>query len=579
MGCGCFQKNDKKKGNINRKQTQNKNKSSVIDDDLEDNNWSKTKLEKYLTNLYKSYYAAKTYFCSNDLKEKEVDAIKNCKKIISAQDLLKQGKHKSININELPKEITPEYITGYNEEERKEKINYILNRLKQEKEDAKKSLNEKLEEIKQKTKKVKKEDIETFKIESKQLLDNEKNKISVLSKEIESINGILNNKYIPVPEYVIKNEDYKIEKINKDIPENTIRISVSDLTYTKSNPLIRVNLKSDNNVINSKEIKGKNKNDINETFDWVLNEKDFNYLMRKRIEIILERTYMIKKNKIKGTSDVSLRNLSKCDIIGGVTRLNMASGKDDQYIDVTIKIRSPLVEKEYDTASREVLKIKKIYPEFNIDGDNDNISINNKIDISVNKILKEIESESVHKKQKETNEYKDTNIKIDENINIKENNENNKINVKNDLEKKVNKNINLNYNNNNNKNEKIDKKVFKEEELNDVDCIDNLNSLKVLKDRLKKVENEISKIDGRTPKELLQKKIKIKVKINNLESQMGDGEISPKDYLLLMEHQLKHDILLCKYLKQENQIEKAKCVFTRINLLNEEINELKQYIK
>ena len=109
MGCGCFQKNDKKKGNINRKQTQNKNKSSVIDDDLEDNNWSKTKLEKYLANLYKSYYAAKTYFCSNDLKEKEVDAIKNCKKIISAQDLLKQGKHKSININELPKEITPEY--------------------------------------------------------------------------------------------------------------------------------------------------------------------------------------------------------------------------------------------------------------------------------------------------------------------------------------------------------------------------------------------------------------------------------------------------------------------------------------
>ena len=578
MGCDICDKKDKRKENENKKEAQSKNKNksknTVIDDDEDNNNWSKKKLEKYLNKLYKSYYAAKTYFCSNDLKEKEVDAIKNCKKIISAQDLLKQGKHKTININELPKEITPEYITGYNEKERIEKINYILNRLKEQKEDAKRSLNEKLEELKQKTKKVKKEDIEAFKIESKQILDNEKNKISELSKEIESINGILNNKYIPVPEYIIQNEDYKIEKINKDIPENTIRISVSDLTYTKSNILIKINLKFNDNIINSKEIIGKNKNDINETFEWVLNEKDFNYLMRKRIEIILERTYMIKKNKIKGTSEISLRNLSKSDIVGGVTRLKMESGKDDQFIDVTIKIRSPLLEKEYETASREVLKIKKIYPEFDINGDNYNLSNKNEIDISVNKILQEIENISENKKQKE---YKDTNI--NENININEINEDNKINTKNNLEKKVNKINHINNNNNNNKNEKIDKNLFKEEELNDVDCIDNLNSLKVLKDRLKKVENKIKKIDGRTPKELLQKKIKINVKIKNLESQMSDGEISPKDYLLLMEHQLKHDVLLCKYLKQENQIEKAKCVFTRINLLNEEINELKQYIK
>ena len=60
---------------------------------------------------------------------------------------------------------------------------------------------------------------------------------------------------------------------------------------------------------------------------------------------------------------------------------------------------------------------------------------------------------------------------------------------------------------------------------------------------------------------------------------MSQGEFTPQDYLLLMEHQLKHDVLLCKYLKQENQIDKGQIVFTRINLLNEEINELKQYIK
>ena len=47
----------------------------------------------------------------------------------------------------------------------------------------------------------------------------------------------------------------------------------------------------------------------------------------------------------------------------------MVSGKKDKYIDVTIKIRSPIINKEYDTVYRDVLKIKKIYPQFNLNGD------------------------------------------------------------------------------------------------------------------------------------------------------------------------------------------------------------------
>ena len=122
--------------------------------------------------------------------------------------------------------------------------------------------------------------------------------------------------------------------------------------------------------------------------------------------------------------------------------------------------------------------------------------------------------------------------------------------------------------------------MFKEEELNDVEYyLDNLNSLKVLKDRLKSIEGVIAKIDGRTPRDLMQKKIKIGVKIKQFESQMSDGEFGPNDYMALMEQQLKHDLLLCKFLKQENEINKAKIVYNRINLLNEEINELKKFIK
>ena len=82
--------------------------------------------------------------------------------------------------------------------------------------------------------------------------------------------------------------------------------------------------------------------------------------------------------------------------------------------------------------------------------------------MSINKVLSEIE-------------MKNTKIQI-ENKNNKETT--NKYNPK--IENNNNNGLNCN-------NQKIDKNLFKEEELADVDCIDNLNSLKVLKDRLKKL--------------------------------------------------------------------------------------------
>ena len=560
-----------------------------MDEDIEkeieqmNNMNNKEKIKEKLKSLYESYYAAKTYFCSNDFKEKELDAITKLKKIIEFQNFLKEGKYKKINMKEFPDEITPQYITDYSDKERKKKIEEILNRLNLELDDAKNSLNKKLEEIKGRTKFIKKENIENFKQESKKILDIEKNRVEKIKKEIAIINEISKDEYIPIPECIIENEEYQIEKINDDIPKNVMRININNLTYSKSNPLIIINLKFDN-IDMKKEIKAKNRNDINDTFDWEINEKDYKNIIRNRITILLERTYLIKKNKIKGSCEISLRDFRDRDLIEGSHRIKMISGKDDNYIDVSIKIREPIYEKQYEISFREVLKIKRVYPKFSVEGDNymNKNNENNKNDESINKLLEEIEGEG-----NKTNNNKIESKEVKDNYN--NNNKNKKkdnININNNIAKNINK-INDNYQNNNNikkninnnNNEKIDKTLFKEEELNDVDCIDNLNSLKVLKDRLKKLEAQIAKIDGRTPRELLQKKIKIGAKIKNFENAMSQGEFTPQDYLLLMEHQLKHDILLCKYLKQENQVDKGQIVFTRINLLNEEINELKQYIK
>ena len=48
--------------------------------------------------------------------------------------------------------------------------------------------------------------------------------------------------------------------------------------------------------------------------------------------------------------------------------------------------------------------------------------------------------------------------------------------------------------------------MFTEEELADIDGIDYLNSLKVLEHKLKILEDQIAKISGRTPREIMQKK-------------------------------------------------------------------------
>ena len=594
MGCTCSSK-EKNKQNNNNKIFQKpgkvvKNQIGQIEDDvandevnellkeIEQNNnnignkaikenktMNKNKDEETIKNnldfLYNSYYNAKTYFYSNDLKEKEFDAIQKCKKIFEAKKLLEEGKSNEINMKELPKEITPEYITGYTKEERKKNFEKIINKLNEEKEIAKKSLEKKIEEAKKMAGRLKKENIEKFKIESKKILDVEKGKIDKLNKDITLMNQILEKEYIPVPDYIMSNEEYKIEKINQDIPENVMRINVSNLTYTKSNPMVVLYLKLDENNEKKKEIKPKNENGINETFDWVFDEKGIRNLVRNKINIYLFRTYVIKKDKPKGESELSLRTLKNTDSAEDTCTLKMLSGKKDNFIDVSVKIRSALIEKEYDTEYRETIKIIRIYPEFKINGDNyipqQNISNNensNLKNISVSRILSEIETKKEEiKVMPKTNKF--------DNIYSSISNKSNQNNANQQINKAVNiqtNKMNINKNNNNASGEKIDRSIFKEEELNDVDFfIDNLNSLKVLKERLKHIEGVIAKIDGRTPRELMQKKIKINVKIKQFESQMSEGEFTPNDYLVLMEQQLTHDLILCKFFKQENEINKA----------------------
>ena len=123
------------------------------------NKWGEEKTQKYLESLYKTYYSAKTYFCANELKEKEVDAIQKLREIVSAQELLKERKCKMIDVDKLPKQITSEYITDYNEEERKKKIKEIIACLSREKEIAEMEMKKKIAQLKSNSKNINNIDI------------------------------------------------------------------------------------------------------------------------------------------------------------------------------------------------------------------------------------------------------------------------------------------------------------------------------------------------------------------------------------------------------------------------------------
>ena len=139
---------------------------------------------------------------------------------------------------------------------------------------------------------------------------------------------------------------------------------------------------------------------------------------------------------------------------------------------------------------------------------------------------------------------------------------------------------NTNNNTNVNANQpKIDKDKFKAEELADIDIIENLNTLKVLEFKIKELEAKMKKIDGRTPREMLQKKVKMVCKKKQLEEGMGDGSVSPQEYMELMKATLEHDQLLAIYMKQNNEEEKYKNLMGRIALIKQEMGELKSYIK
>ena len=103
----------------------------------------KSPLYQLLKTRFIEYKSAVDYFKENNLPLQKQKAIEDVKKIIQIMKQIKETNNvNNINENDIPKEITPEYICGYSQKERLERYRTILLRLLKNKEQISKNVNE-----------------------------------------------------------------------------------------------------------------------------------------------------------------------------------------------------------------------------------------------------------------------------------------------------------------------------------------------------------------------------------------------------------------------------------------------------
>ena len=283
-------------------------------------NEEKTKL--YVDLLLQQYLSARDYFKENDLKEQEKDCIEKCKQIIIAKKKMQNGNINEVNLGELPKSVKPEYIYGCSAEERTSKFKEILSELIKQKEE----IDQKKKLYMEKLKKINKKDFAKVKDTAKGVLDTYQSKIEKYNETIENIKDKFKDKWVPAPEFCRIEEDDRIENINNDIPEYTMRIHIGKTNYEKDNVSLKVKLKNGEKEL-TKEVHLKGNKDFNETWDWKFEKNEIKYLFKKEVEIDLDRSYWYKfgGSNTKGIAKIDLRILKDNTELVGDYKIELVS--------------------------------------------------------------------------------------------------------------------------------------------------------------------------------------------------------------------------------------------------------------
>ena len=497
------------------------------------NNEEIQKYKQYINALIKEYTEAKEYFKKCGFEKQLGKSREDLKILVSAKQKVDMGRYKDVKLNALPKPVTPEYIFGYNENERMEKFKLILSQYIKDKNE----IEHKMKSILEKLQKLKRKELEKAKDAVKPKLDELKTKKEQIIKIMDALKEKFKDKWTPAPEFKKVAQQEQVEKISFEGCKYGLKIKADKTDYDKDKTSLVLLLEVNKSKTLKKEVKLKQDGDFNEEWVWEFTADEWKNIPKTFLYVDLFREHTFSTDK-KGSGKIDLNNIRRGTTIKNDCKIEIESKRVEPIVNFVITPILPEGKKHYETVTKEVIKITKTFPAFtgkqHIQFDNPKPSPS----------APATNAPATHHGQNSKQTEK----------------------VKGNAPATGGGNAPI-----------IDKSKFKPEELEDVDILDNLNSLKVLDYKIKELEMKIKKIDGRTPREMLQKKIKMNCKKKQLEEGMGDGSISPKDYMEFMRIQLEHDQLLALYMKQNNQEEKMKAVLARVNLLKQEMEELKKY--
>ena len=312
-------------------------------------------LKKEIEEKIKEYDLAIIYFKKNEYKEEQIKKGENDKnKLINLLKKIKKGE--TIDEKLIPKEITPEYINGYSNDERIKKYFEIIVKIIEEKKKLKKELMNEIKELK----KLEENQIKSMEKDITNDFENIKRKKEKYDEIINILKEDFQNKWIPAPLYSENREDTICENIKEDIPENTLRVEFKKTDYIKNKPIfITAGLKGTNY---KEEWEQKSPGDWSHIIDWQLNEEEYKNIS-KNIFFFNVKEKIKNKEKPKGEGEIKLEKLEENNEYSNNFEFNLKTKRLIPHILIDFKIRK-CTKPKYTTYEKREFCFTKFYPAF-----------------------------------------------------------------------------------------------------------------------------------------------------------------------------------------------------------------------
>ena len=313
-------------------------------------------LSEIITNKIKEYQEAKEYFITNELPDQQKKCEEDLQILLEADNNLKNNKIDEIDETKLPKDITPEYICGYSNEERIKKYYTLITEMINQKQKLQNELDKEIKELKKLTKNQVLSLVEDIKKDFNEI----KEKNIQYDKIIFLLKTDFQNKWIPAPLYSEPIIDKEIEIINEEIPENVLRITFGKTNYEKNNPVfIKAQILE---TPYEETFEQKQPGDWTHIIDWKLSDEDYKSLYEKKFYFdITEKKRG--KDKYKGKCTVDLSKLKNKNDFSDKHVLLLESKRFEPTIEISFRIRKcpePIIE----TYKKKIFCFTKFYPAF-----------------------------------------------------------------------------------------------------------------------------------------------------------------------------------------------------------------------